>query len=98
MSVGLIDPDSVSIKTMSADRDYSVGYLEYCLRKYAKKFFVMFAHNCGGHWIAVVIVPKWQKVLYLDFNRGRASDLSLLKSVIDEWVFSNLLLAYVFLS
>ena len=84
MPVGLIDPDPVSIKTMSADRGYSVGYLEYCLRKYAKKNFVMFAHNCGGHWIAVVIVPKWQKVLYLDSNRGRALDLCPLKSMIDE--------------
>ena len=84
MPVGLLDPDPVSIKTMSADRDYSVGYLEYCLRKSAKKNVVMFAHNCGGHWIAIVIVPKWQKVLYLDSNRGRVSDLSPLKSVIDE--------------
>jgi hypothetical protein len=82
--VGLIDPDPVSIKTMSADRGYSLGYLEYCLRKYAKKKFVMFAYNCGGHCIAVVIVPKWQKVLYLDSNRGRVSDLSPLKFVIDE--------------
>jgi amino-acid N-acetyltransferase len=82
--IGLIDPDLVSIKTMSADRDYSVRYLEYCLRKHAKKNFVMFAYNCGGHYIAIVIVPKWQKVLYLDSNRGRASDLSLLKSMIDE--------------
>ena len=46
---GIIDPDPVSIKTMNTDRGYSVDYLEYCLRKYAKKKFVMFAHNCCGH-------------------------------------------------
>ena len=35
--VGLIDLDPVSIKTMNTDRGYSMDYLEYCLRKYAKK-------------------------------------------------------------
>ena len=84
MPIGLIDLDLVLIKTMSVDRCYSVGYLKYCLKKYSKKNFVMFAHNCGGHWIVVVIVPKWHKVLYLDSNRGRVSDLSPLKSMIDE--------------
>ena len=84
MHVGIIDPDPVSIKTMNTDRSYSVGYLEYCLRKYAKKIFVMFAHNCGGHQIAVINIRKWQKMIYLDSNRGRKSDLSPIKSMIDE--------------
>jgi hypothetical protein len=84
LPVGLVDLDPLSIKTMNIDRHYSVGYLEYCLRKYAKKNYVKFVHNCGGHWIAVIIVSKWQKVMYLDSNRGRKSDLSGLKSVIDE--------------
>ena len=84
MHVGIIDPNPVSLKTMNTDRVYSVDYLEYCLRKYAKKKFVMFAHNCGGHWIAVIIVQKWQKVIYLDSNRGRKSDLSPITTVIDE--------------
>ena len=51
MPIGVIDLDLVSINTMNTDRGYSVDYLEYCLRKYAKKIFVMFAHNCSGHWI-----------------------------------------------
>ena len=56
--VGISDPDPLSIKTMNPDRGYSVDYLEYCLRKYVKKKLVMFAHNCGGHWIVVIIVQK----------------------------------------
>ena len=84
MHVGIIDPDLVSIKTMNTDRGYSVDYLEYCLKKYAKKKFEMFVHNCGGHWIAVIIVRKWQKVIYLDSNRCKKSDLIAIKSVIDE--------------
>jgi len=82
--VGIIDLDPVSIKTMNTDRGYSMGYLEYCLRKYAKKKFVMFAHNCGGHWIAIIIARMWQKVIYLDSNRGKKLDLTPIKSVIDE--------------
>ena len=76
MPIGIIDPDLVSIKTMNTDISYSVGYLDYFLRKYAKKNFVMFVHNCGGHWIAVIIVRKWQKVIYLDSNRSKKLDLS----------------------
>ena len=84
MPVGIIDPDPVSIKTMNTDRGYIMDYLEYCLRKYAKKKFMMFAHNCVGHWIAVIIARMWQKVIYLDSNRGKKSDLTPIKSVIDE--------------
>ena len=84
MPVGIIDPNPVSIKTMNTDRGYSVDYLEYCLRKYAKKKFVMFAHNCGGHWIAVIIARMWQKVIYLNSNRGKKSYLTPIKSVMDE--------------
>ena len=84
MHVGIIDPDLVSIMTINTDRGYSVDYLEYFLRKYAKKKIVMFAHNCGGHWIAVIIARMWQKVIYLDSNRGKKSDLTPIKSMIDE--------------
>ena len=84
MHVGIIDPDPVSIKTINTNRGYSVDYLEYCLRKYAKKKFMMFAHNFGGHRIAVIIARMWQKVIYLDSNRGKKSDLTPIKSVIDE--------------
>jgi amino-acid N-acetyltransferase len=84
LPVGLLDPDPLSIETLTTDRDYSVRYLEKGLRKHANKDYVMFAHNCGGHWIAVVIISKWGKVLYLDSIRGSKKDLSGLKSLIDE--------------
>ena len=57
--VGIIDLDLVLIKTINTDRGYSVDYLEYCLKKYAKKKFEMFVHNCGVHWIAFIVIPKW---------------------------------------
>ena len=83
MPIGLLDPDPLSIDSMTRDRGFSVSYLEKSLKKHAKKDYVMFAYNCGVHWIAIIIIPRWQKVLYLDSNRGRKTDLSVLKSVID---------------
>ena len=84
MSVGLLDLDPLSIDSMTKGRGFSVSYLEKSLKKHAKKDYVMFAHNYGVHWIVVIIVSKWQKVLYLDSNRGRKTYLSGLKSMIDE--------------
>ena len=84
MPVGLLDPDALSIESMTRSRDFSVQYLEKGLRKHAKKEYVMFPYNSGDHWIAVIIIPKWLKVLYVDSNRGRKIDLSQLKFVIDE--------------
>ena len=49
MPVGLLDPNPLSIETLTTDRGYSVWYVEKGLRKHAKKDYVMFAHNCGGH-------------------------------------------------
>jgi hypothetical protein len=80
----LLDPDALTISTLRSDRYYCVEYLEHCLLRYANEKYVVFAHNCGGHWITVIIVPRWNKVLYLDSNRGNKRDLSLLIYVIDE--------------
>ena len=84
VSIGLLDPNPLSIDSMTRARGFSMSYLEKSLKKHAKKDYVMFAHNYGVHWIAVVIIPMWQKVSYLDSNRGMKTDLSGLKSVIDE--------------
>ena len=84
MPIGLLDPDPLSIDSMTRDRGFSVSYLEESLKKHAKKYYVTFAHNYGVHWIVVIIISMWQKVLYLDSNRGRKTYLSELKSMIDE--------------
>jgi Ulp1 family protease len=60
-----------------------VGYVTRALQKYAKKKIVMFVHNPIGHWILVVIIPKWKKVLYFDSLRS-TRDHSVLKEVLSE--------------
>ena len=59
---------------------------EKTLHKFARKKLIMFAHNTGGHWILVVIIPKWNKALYFDSQRSKARDYSVLKEVINERV------------
>ena len=54
------------------------------LHKFARKKLIMFAHNTCGHWILVVIIPKWNKVLYFDSERSKVRDYSVLKEVINE--------------
>ncbi|KAJ1283763.1 hypothetical protein BS78_03G151500 [Paspalum vaginatum] len=45
---------------------------------------IPFFHQTGNHRVLVVIVPKWNKVLYLDSLRSQLHDFNLLKRVIDE--------------
>ena len=50
----------------------------------ARKKLIMFPHNTIGHWILVVIIPKWRKALYFDSERSKARNQSLLKQALDE--------------
>ena len=82
--VGFLDPELMSMSTMDQDRSYVVEYLGKTLHKFARKKLIMFAHNTGGHWILVVIIPKWNKALYFDSERYKAHNYSVLKEVINE--------------
>ena len=82
--VGFLDPKLMSISTMDQERSYVVEYLEKTLHKFARKKLIMFAHNTCGHWILVIIIPKWNKILYFDSQRFKARDYSVLKEVINE--------------
>ena len=54
------------------------------LHKFARKKLIMFAHNTCGHWILVIIIPKWNKTLYFDSQMSKARDYSVLNEVINE--------------
>jgi hypothetical protein len=82
--VGFLDMELMFLSTISSDRSYVVGYVTRALQKYAKKKLIMFAHNPIGHWILVVIIPKWKTVLYFDSHRSKAHDHSVLKEVFNE--------------
>ena len=82
--VGFLDLETMSMSTMNEDRSYVVDYVTKALQKYARKRLIMFAHNTVGHWILVVISPKWRKALYFDSERSKARNHSLLKQALDE--------------
>jgi hypothetical protein len=74
----------MSLATINLDRSYVVGYVTKALQKYAKKKLIMFARDTGGHWILVVIIPKWKKALYFDSERLKPCNHSVLKEVLTE--------------
>jgi hypothetical protein len=82
--MGFLDPELMSLSTIQSDKSYRVNYVIKAFRHFAKKELIMFAHNPGDHWILVVIIPKWSKVLCFDSLRSKPRDHSLLKEVIDE--------------
>jgi Ulp1 family protease len=90
LPVGFLDRELMSLSTIQSDKSYVVDYVTKAFRHFAKKEIIMFAHNPGDHWILVVIIPKWSKVLYFDSLRSKPHDHTLLKEVIDEAFHSYL--------
>jgi hypothetical protein len=45
---------------------FSVSYMVNAFNLYATKDLILTAYLSTNHWIAVAIVPKQQKVYYLD--------------------------------
>jgi len=84
MPVGFLDPELLSLSNIKSDKSYVVDYLGRAFNHFAKKEIIMFPHNPGGHWILVVVILKWSKVLCFDSLRSKARDHTLLKEVIDE--------------
>jgi amino-acid N-acetyltransferase len=86
--VGFLDPQLMSLDNIKLDRAAVLKYVQKAFTKYTKKEYIMFAYNSGGlasgHWIVVIVIQKWNKVIYLDSNRSRNHDFSMLKLLIDE--------------
>ena len=86
--VGFLDPQVMSLDSITFDRDKVLQYVQKAFTKYTKNDYIMFAYNFGGlagdHWIVVVIIQKWNKVIYLDSNRSENHDFSVRELLIDE--------------
>ena len=85
MPVGFLDPEPLTFEGLK-DGPLSKGrtYLEFGLRKHHDKDFVMFAHNPGQHWIAVVIAIKWRKVYFVDSAPSAKTEMLPLKNLIQQ--------------
>ena len=54
-----LDPQIMIISMMEQDRESVVGYVARVISHFSKKDYMMAAHHTGGHWILLVISPKW---------------------------------------
>lgn len=86
LPVAILDPQMFSRSCIRSNESFVVDYVKSAFNHYAMEAdsVIMFAHNTGGHWLLVVIIPKWKKVLYLDSDRSKQRDHALLKSVINQ--------------
>uniref|UniRef100_J3NCM6 Ubiquitin-like protease family profile domain-containing protein n=1 Tax=Oryza brachyantha TaxID=4533 RepID=J3NCM6_ORYBR len=83
LPIGFLDLEVMKLSTIRADMSYMVDYVRKAFQSFVKEF-IMFVHNPGDHWLLVVLIPKWGKVLYFDSQRTRPRDHTLLKDVLDE--------------
>ena len=58
LPVGFLDPETMSLSTITCDKSYVVDYLTKALKQLVKKYCIMFAHNIGDKWILVVLIPS----------------------------------------
>jgi hypothetical protein len=68
-AVGYLDPECLCSTTLSSTDNtvsFSVSYMLNAFKQYATKNLMFTAYLSTNHWIAAVIVPKQQKVYYLD--------------------------------
>ncbi|KAG0520251.1 hypothetical protein BDA96_08G057800, partial [Sorghum bicolor] len=86
LPVGIMDPQMFLKSYIRANESSVLDYVKGVLNHFAKfsNSLIMFPHNTGDHWLLVVIIPKWNKVLYLDSDRSKQRDHGLLKSVINK--------------
>ncbi|XP_021309182.1 uncharacterized protein LOC110432717 [Sorghum bicolor] len=82
--VGFLDPQLMSLDSIKFDRAAVLQYVQKAFTKYTGKDFIMFAYNSGGHWVVLIVIQKWNKVIYLDSNKSGNHDFSMLKLLIDE--------------
>jgi len=84
LPMGFLDPETMSLSTITCDKSYVVDYMTKALKQLVVKDCIMFAHDTGDQWILVALIPRWGKVLYFDSMRSEPRDHSLLKNVINE--------------
>ena len=77
--MGFLDPETMSLSTITCDKSYVVDYLTKALKQLVKKYCIMFAHNIGDKWILGT---------HSKSKRSKSRDHSLLKDILNEEVVS----------
>ena len=82
--MGFLGSQLMSLDSIQFDGAAVLQYVQNAFTKYTRKDYIMFAYNSGGHLVVVIVIQKWNKVIYLDSNRSGNHDFSMLKLLIDE--------------
>ena len=85
--VGFLDPECLCSTMLTSTDDtlaFSVSYMHSAFRLYAKKKLILTAYLSRNHWIAVAIVPKQQKVYYLDSLKRLKTDTTPFELIVNE--------------
>ena len=86
LPVGIMEPQVFLKSSIRCNESAVVDYVKSVLNHYAKEpdSLITFPHNTGDHWLLVVIISKWNNVLFLDSDRSKQRDHTLLKKVINQ--------------
>jgi hypothetical protein len=86
-AVGYLDPQCLCLTTLNSTDNtlaFSVSYMLNDFKLYATKDLMLTAYLSTNHWIAVVIIPKQQKVFYLDSLKKINTNTSPFELMINE--------------
>ena len=86
LHVAFFDPQPLLLYVIGQDRHFAVrGYVEraLALAKFLKKELIIFPCKTGGHWIVVIISMKWRTVWYLDSQKEKSYNSTMLSDLLD---------------
>jgi hypothetical protein len=86
-AVGFLDFEclcSTTLNRMNNTLAFSMSYMCTAFELYDKNNFMLTAYLSTNHCLAVVIVPKQQKVYYLDSLKTAKTDTNPFEQIINE--------------
>jgi hypothetical protein len=86
-AVVYLDPECLCSTTLNSTDNtlaFSVSYMLNAFKLYATKNLMLTAYLSMNNWIAVAIVPKQQKVYYLDSLKKINTNTGPLELIINE--------------
>jgi len=77
LPVGILDPLMMSVAVMKYSREEAVDYLARAISRFARREYIMFAHNPGNHCIPPVNQVSLRYAILAQLHISRLAKLSL---------------------